>query len=312
MLGLLKRAEAARSQTVKEAYLFLVEMCLRYYSAQYQIFQLSKSSMVQIRAWNALRNLIRHFSDQLKMKTLPMPLLGDDYFATGSFTYFRDLSIQLRKDFYFIAVDSLDPPIFWPLIAHEIAHCWLNETKYLDRIFASPEVLEVKRRVSIPVEQRLEEALCDMVATRLLGPAYVWAYTTRLWPVFPQGVHENYPSHPFRLECMCEMLDRMELDDVSSDLRKLRDQRFRISWQDEEISPLKDIILEMCEDFPCTISKSAYIQGLSATQYFFDSPPKDPVILFLSCWNKVHEKGLMKIHEFLPKFRSAILETLGI
>jgi len=291
LLGLLKRADAARSETVKEAYLFLVEMCLRYYSAQYQLFQLSKSSMAKIHAWNALRNLIRYLSNRLEMKTLPMPLLGDDYFATGSYTYFRDLSIRLRKDFYFIAVDSLDPPIFWPLIAHEIAHCWLNETRYLDRIFASPDVLEVKRRTSIPVERRLEEVLCDMVATRLLGPAYVWAYITRLWPVFPQGVHENYPSHPFRLECMY-------------------DQRFRISWLDEEISQLKDILLEICENFPFTISKSVYIEGLSATPYFFDSPPKDPVILFLSCWNKVHEKGLIKIHEFLPKFTSVILKAL--
>lgn len=291
--------------------MFLVEMCLRYYSAQYQIFQLTKGSMAQRNTWIALRNLVKYLSDQLKMKTLPIPLFGDDYFATGSFTYFRDLPIRLRKDFYFIAVDSLDLPIFWPLITHEIAHCWLNETEYLDKIFSSSEFQEVKRRSSIPIEQRLEEVLCDIVATRLLGPVYVWAYTTRLWHVFPQAVHENYPSHPFRLECMCEVLDRTELDDVSSSLRQLRDERFRIGWQDEEISPLKDVLLEMCDDFPCTINKSVYIRSLSATEYFFESPPNNPVVLFLSCWNKIHQMGITKIYELLPKFTAAILTALG-
>lgn len=266
--------------------------------------------MVQIHAWRALRNLVKHFSEQLRLKTLPMPLLGDEYFCTGSFTYFKDLQIRLKKEFYFVSVDFLDSPIFWPLIAHEIAHCSLNETEYLRKVLVSSEAVEVKRRTIIPVEQRVEEVLCDIVATRLLGPAYVWAYITRLWLIFPLGVHEKYPSHPFRLECMCEVLDRMELDDVSADFRKLRDQRFAISWQEEEISPLRYVLIEVSENFPCAINRDIYVQGLSATEYLFDSPPRDPVVLFLSCWNKVREEGIAKIGELLPKFASVILQAL--
>lgn len=286
-------------------------MGLNYYSTQYQFFQLANVSLKE-ETLGALQCLIRHISAHLKLSIQPIPILGDEYYSTGSFSYFRDLAFRLKKEYYFVAVDFLDTSLFWPLIAHEVAHCWLNETKYLKEICASGEALNIKAKTKVPVEERVEETLCDLVATRLFGPAYTHAYNVKLWLRFPKAVHEDYPQHSFRLECMIAVLERLELDDVAGKLKELRNERFDIGWQQEEISPLKEQLLEVSENIPTTISRKLYEKSLFTTEQLFSSPPRDPVLLFLTCWNKFIQEGPSKIPTLLPEFSSLILRTLRL
>jgi hypothetical protein len=296
---------------VKEGYLFLADMGLSYYSAQYQFFQLAKASWKE-ETWSALQCLIRYISTNLKLSIPPIPILGDDYYATGSFSYFRDLAFRLKREYYFVAVDFLDISLFWPLIAHEVAHCWLNETRYLKQISASSEALSIKAKTKVPVEERVEETLCDLVATRLFGPAYPQAYNVKLWLRFPKEVHEDYPQHSFRLECMIAVLERLELNEVAEEFKKLRDEKFDVGWQQEEISPLKEQLLEVSKNIPTTINRKLYERSLFMTEQLFSSPPRDPVLLFLTCWNKFIEEGPSKIPILLSELSSLLLRTLTL
>ena len=284
-------------------------MGLNYYSTQYQFFQLAKVSMKE-ETWRAVQNFVRYVSEHLKLSISPMPILGDDYYSTGSFCYFRDLAFRLKREYYFVAVDFLDSTLFLPLVAHEVAHCWLNETGYVKKICTFSEVLDIKAKTRIPVEERIEETLCDLVATKLFGPAYLHSYNIKLWLRFPEPVHEDYPHHSFRLECMFDMLDHLELKEVTESLRKKRDERFGVSWQQEEISPLKSALLEVSKKFPTTINRNLYEESLFTTAQLYDSPPENPVLLFLTCWNKFLEEGPSKVATVLPELSSVIIKTL--
>ncbi|MGQ9474402.1 MAG: hypothetical protein ACUVRN_10230 [Candidatus Caldatribacteriaceae bacterium] len=261
--------------------------------------------------WDAFRSLIKYISEILKLSSPPMPILGDEYYSTGSFSYFRDLGFRLRKEYYFVVADFMDSPIFWPLVAHEVGHCWLNETKYIQEISTLPEALEIETKTKVSVEKRIEETLCDLVGVRLFGPAYVHSYNLKLWLRFPKPVHEDYPQHPFRLKCMLDMLYRLEMDDAAENIREICGERFDADWQKEEISPLKDHLLEASENFPKTISRRLYEESLFLTEQLYSSPPRNPVLLFSTCWNRFLKEDPEKVVNLLPRFSSIILKALA-
>jgi len=304
----LKRAEAAKSQILRENYLYQVDELLNYYSTQYHLFRLAKVQE-EGETWNALHTLVRYLSDKLKFNVSPIPLLSDSYYSTGSFSYYKEFSLRLKKEYYFVAVDILDSPLLWPLIAHELAHCWLNQSEYLREIYASPEVIETKAKSKIPLEKRIEETLCDLVATRLFGPSYLQSYTLKLWLHFPVSIPEDYPQHSFRLECMFDTLVRLDLTEATENLKRLR-ERFCVSWQKEEISPLKEQILEISENFPTIVTRKMYEESLLSKEKLYISPPKNPVLLFLVCWNKIFEQSPLYLTKMLRELSSIILKAL--
>lgn len=304
----------ATSRKIREGYLYIIDTILWYYLTQYQFFQLSLSSMKEEKSWKALKNFLGYLADQLKLKAPPIPILGNEYYSTGSFSYFKDLSSlapHLKIEYYFIAVDSLDQPIFWPLVAHEAAHCWLSGTRFVEEICTLEMAQEIKSKNDIPLEKRVEEALCDIVATKLLGPAYTWAYITRLWLHLDRRASNSYPSHSFRIECMCTLLELMEMPEVAEKIRRLKDERVKDDWRKEEISPLKDYLVELSKGFPSAVNREHYAKSLSMVGQVFTSPPDNPVLLFLSCWNYLQLCGLSNLEETLPKFTSIILKVLG-
>jgi len=85
-------------------------------------------------------------------------------------------------------------------------------------------------------------------------------------------------------------------------LKKLRDEKFDVGWQQEEISPLKEQLLEVSKNIPTTINRKLYEKSLFMTEQLFSSPPRDPVLLFLTCWNRFIEEGPSKI----PSYEDAV------
>lgn len=78
----------------------------------------------------------------------------------------------MEREYYVIAVDYSDPPLLWPLVFHEIGHCLLSVRDDVDRI-CEQSISWVRSDISLEtIHRRLEEALCDVIATYLIGPAY--------------------------------------------------------------------------------------------------------------------------------------------
>jgi len=237
--------DKTRRPVLKDLCLFLANGCLNLFLFQYHLFKSaerdSSSDM-----WSALKHFAYYLSDKLELVKKPLPVLGATYYSSGSPSY-REYGLILRP-YYVIVADSLDSPLFWPLIAHELAHCKLSETEHIKRL------LEIATRLNLnltrEIERRIEEALCDLIATRLMGPAFVYAYCLKLYPTFyGDSVPEEYPLDQFRLECMCSVLDSAGLTEVANEVRIMRDTKFIRNWTEEKLTPLKEDLIKLSADF---------------------------------------------------------------
>jgi len=177
----LARTRSTTSEVVRTASLWLCDTALHWLSIQYGIFKIAESGTHDGR-WAALNSFVANYASELKLQAMPLPLLGDSYFSTGSFQYYRHLALRLEREYYVVSVDASDPPVFWPLLLHEISHCWLGSRNYVEVVCGAhpDEVSRMDRRV---IESRIEEALCDILATRIIGPAYPFSSKLPFIPV---------------------------------------------------------------------------------------------------------------------------------
>jgi hypothetical protein len=110
---------------------------------------------------------------------------------------------------------------------------------------------------------------------------------------------------------MLDVLYRLELKEAAENIREICNERLDANWQKEEISPLKDDLLEASEKFPRTISRRLYEESLFSTEQLYSSPPRNPVLLFLTCWNRFLREDPSKVVNLLPRFASIILKALA-
>jgi hypothetical protein len=189
-------------------------------------------------------------SERLVFEAPPLPIFGESYYSSGSFSYYKEFRIPLKKEYYVLSVNQTDPPVFWPLALHEMAHCWLGRHEYVDHICGrnQPDLRNIGQNTAA---NRVEEALCDIIATHVIGPSYPYAYVSKLWVTFPLPVTCNYPSHRYRIECMARVLDRQGFYEDANDLRVVGDQKFESKWQEEEVSWSLGDLLEVANELPC-------------------------------------------------------------
>ena len=222
--------------------------------------------------------------------------------------YYRGLSLRLEREYYVIAVDYSDPPLLWPLVFHEIGHCWLSVRDDVDRI-CEQSIDKIRSDISLKtVHRRLEEALCDVIATYLIGPAYPYAFLAKLWALFRGAPHPDYPSNSFRLECMARTLDSLGLSDLGNELGKIRDEKFNEAWEDEDITPLVDDILTVTSDLPKLVSSNILNQTKNIIK---DSKTSgDLPAIFLSPWLFIDEVEHDKINTQLRRVSNSLYTLL--
>ena len=307
----LKRYEVSQRDNLRDTFLFQAFTGLRLYSVHHFLIQ-SAERDINNPKWISLQNFVFHLSDQIELTKRPVSILGDDYFATGSPMY-REYGIQIEKPFYIVVADRFDYPLFWTLSAHELAHCRLSETEHLRKLYKIANEMNLFRRLRMDYcQKRIEQAMCDIIATRLLGPAFVYAYFLRLYPDFLENNAEEEPSHQFRIECMTETLECAELHQIANWIREKRDEKFRKSWEDEEISSLKEVLLKLSDGFPLSIDKRRYehyssIVSVPKPDYYL---LKDPISLSMACWFKVAETGIGKTLNSFEKLSSVFITEL--
>jgi len=304
----LERVSSSRSDSVRRSCLWLCDTVFQWLLIQFSTFKIAEAS-VPDRRWVALNNFTSYYATELNLAVTPLPLFGYTYFSSGSFSYYKRLALRLERDYYVLSVDKADPPLFWPLALHEFSHCWLGLKDHVDRICGvHPE--EMYRIERATVEERVEEALCDTLATRIIGPAYPKSYVNKLWARFPAGVVASYPSHRFRIECMARILDDMELFKAAADLRKLGDAQFTDSWRDEEVSWAINDLLDVASRLPKLVSEIVDVDANKAVTLLGRSPPKDLPTLFLACWTLVERSGPEGVPLAISRTSDAILRVL--
>jgi len=290
----LERIETSKSPSVRRSYLWLCDTALQWLLLQYSLFRIAEAS-VSDRRWTALNHFVSFYTKKLSLGVAPLPLFGYSYFSSGSFSYYKRLSFRLEKEYYVVSVDKSDPPLFWSLAVHEFFHCWLGMREDIDRICSSQSIGtgRIDRTIT---ERRVEEALCDALATRIIGPAYPHSYLHKLWAQFPVSVDVTYPTHRFRIECMAKVLDGLKLFESAKNVRDIGDAKFSDSWQDEEISWAMNEIVAVASKLPRFVKEDVESEAKKEIKSLDVSPPKDLPTLLLACWMFIESPG----HEGAP------------
>jgi len=174
--------------------------------------------------------------------------LREGYMSTGSFVYYKRVGLKPRKEYFAVSLDVTDPLILWPLVVHELAHCWLSHTDHVDRISSS--LLETFNGSYSEPEDRVEEAVCDAVATRLTGAQYPLAFAMKLWLDLPSKETGYHPFNSFRLELMAQTLDDMHLFEEAGQVRDIAATSSSSGWNDEPISPSLQALIHVAKGLP--------------------------------------------------------------
>ncbi len=258
--------------------------------------------------WRELSSFVSHYSHEFNLSTVPVVFFGAQYYSSGAFTYYKGLSLRLQKDYFVISVDRSDPPIFWPLVLHELSHCSLGSRDDVDRI-CGRHAGELRRITWEVAQRRLEESLCDALATRLIGPAYPHSYLNKLWARLSIPVELVYPSHEFRIECIASVLDGMKLFEEAGEIRELRDERFSKSWTDEEISFSLDDITDVASKIHTRVTSDVTRRARA----FLKGPNKsiDLPSLLLACWMTMNESSAEEMDLMTDSASQTVLKHLG-
>jgi hypothetical protein len=292
-------ASIATSPVLKKDLQLLVDLGLEWLSIQYLKFGSVLQSTTDSR-WRALHGMLQFYSTALGIVPTPLPILGEGYNSTGSFIYYRDRMRRVQNRHYVVSVDGTDKPLFWPLALHELAHVWLGERDEVDRICENS--VEPGGLTSEEQTRRVEEALCDVLATRLIGPAYPYAFIEKLWARLEGTPGEGYPSNRFRIECMARALERQGFGNEATNLTSIGNEKFEDSWEDERIVWSIDRIE----------GSSPAVLGVTESQVRRDNAaaPLNPSILMNESWGRVDGSGLANFGSIIDALSLEVLTGL--
>jgi hypothetical protein len=205
--------------------------------------QLEKFTLVEASIgdpmWGHLNIVIDDLIERLGLSSKPLPFFGSSFYCTGSFAY-TERGIPVSP-FYQVSTESRESTLFWPLLAHEIAHLKLHET---DEARNLRRELSRRNLRSEKYRERLDEALCDIIATLLYGPAYIVAFGTKFWQILDEYHDESYPSNQFRLFIMFKTMEDKDVEPLFYSIKNNFQVNERLARR-EEISFLTDEMIEL-------------------------------------------------------------------
>lgn len=189
--------------------------------------------------WKHLNLVIDDLANRLGLSSKPLPFFGSSFYCTGSFAY-TERGIP-ASPFYQVSTESHESILFWPLLAHEIAHLKLKETEDASNLRRE---LTKRRLNKEKFSERLDEAVCDVVAAFLCGPAYIASFGTKFWQILDEYRDESYPSSPFRLHVMFKAMENKEAGPLIKSIKSKFGVDEKLAKK-EEISFLAEEIVEL-------------------------------------------------------------------
>lgn len=239
VIGRLLDSEAATDPILKKQYYLFSWLAVYLLNDQVEKFALVETSANNA-LWNRLNTIIDDLVSHLGLSSRPLPFFGGSFYCTGSFTY-TEQGIHLSP-FYQVSAESHESILFWPLLAHEIAHLKLNETDDVNNLRSELTRQNLRKE---KYRRRLDEALCDVMATLLYGPAYIASFGTKFWQIQDELSDESYPSNQFRLSIMFETMERKRMCPSICSILKNNFQANERQARREKISFLTDEIIEL-------------------------------------------------------------------
>lgn len=114
----------------------------------------------------------------------------------------------------FLPKIDYDNPLNWTILAHECGH---TDLKGIEKLLSNPKLIpdEITGRDRMLIENWIEEIYCDLIATKILGPAYLASFAT--FVLLLSGIEgnerssETHPSNVLRINIIQEYLESKKI-----------------------------------------------------------------------------------------------------
>jgi hypothetical protein len=185
--------------------------------------QLIYGSWVRPETHTFINEVTSFFPADRKPKKINIVLTNEYNFLEGNLTWLFDdilnnqnISTLLREEnpTVFLPKIDYDNPLNWAILAHECGH---TDTSGIRKILKRSNLIPsnlIDDYKSI-LESWIEEIYCDILASRVLGPAYLASFCT--YALLISGIDGNeksYKSHPaniVRITIIQEYLERLNI-----------------------------------------------------------------------------------------------------
>lgn len=185
--------------------------------------QLIYGSWVRPETHTFINEVISFFPADRKPEKINIVLTNEYNFLEGNLTWLFDdilnnqnFSTILREEnpTVFLPKIDYDNPLNWAILVHECGH---TDTKGVQNILANKKLVPSSLNDSnkLILQNWVEEIYCDLIASRVLGPAYLASFCTYALLISGiDGNEKNYKSHPsniVRITIIQEYLERMNI-----------------------------------------------------------------------------------------------------
>lgn len=166
-----------------------------------------------------IKEVMEFFPSERRNEKINIVLTNDYMFLESNLTWlFSDIlnnenissNIVEENPTVFLPKIDYDNPLNWTILAHECGH---TDLKGIEKLFTNPKLIPsgITGRDKIVLENWIEEIYCDLIATKVLGPAYLASFST--FVLLLSGIEgnerssETHPSNVLRINLIQEYLE---------------------------------------------------------------------------------------------------------
>ena len=159
--------------------------------------QLVYGSWVRPETHTFISEVLDFFPPERTPKKVNIVLTNEYNFLEGNLTWLfadiltnNNISIQLKEEnpTVFLPKIDYDNPLNWAILAHECGH---TDTKGIENLLNNPQIIlnGISEQNKIILQSWVEEIYCDLIASRVLGPAYLASFCT--YALLVSGIDGN-------------------------------------------------------------------------------------------------------------------------
>ena len=210
--GILNPYEKATvSRRISNAFFTIIKL--------HEQLQLIYGEWVRPETHTFINEVIEFFPSARKNKKINIILTNDYMFFESNLSWLfsailnnKNISSNIAEEnpTVFLPKIDYDNPLNWTILAHECGHTDLTG---IDKLLTNPNLIpsKVTAKDKIVLENWIEEIYCDLIATKVLGPAYLASFST--FVLLLSGIEGNetssdtHPSNVLRINLIQEYLD---------------------------------------------------------------------------------------------------------
>lgn len=282
--NIIKKSAVTKDETAKDGFWVAADKAIRDISEDISLFFMFQNS-IDNKKWKSLANFSNRCSEYMGLKKNPSVVLyGSSNFSASGPPNATGISRIDEDSYSLVVIDHSLDALLWPSVVHEISHLLPLIDDNVDNLYYKSGLsksVEIDEGVS-----KLVEAVCDSLATTIIGPAYPLSFYSQYYQTFGQNRSKTHPTDEFRMKLMIETLRKNNLEDYAKNVDELLSDRSGESWNDDILTNYIDNIISQTLKMVPKKPNATFRENISFEDFQHD-PPGSIYSLFNEGWSLV-------------------------